>query len=83
MVWLWANITTGHVAKTGNLGPIENSEPFLIGKAEPLEAGNEILWNRGAHARYSARNDVRGVRSGSECGVAASPRSVLGHGRGR
>ena len=31
------------------------------------------LWNRGAHTHCSARNDVRGVRSGSECGVAASP----------
>ena len=25
--------------RNNNLGPIENSEPFLIGKAEPLEVG--------------------------------------------
>jgi adenine-specific DNA-methyltransferase len=33
---------------------------------------------QGAHARCSARKDVRGVKSGAGCGVAASPRSVLG-----
>ena len=32
----------------------------------------------GAHARCSARTDVRGVMLGAGCGVLASPRSVLG-----